>query len=108
MMSEEKSREISQIPPVHPAIVEAQKSAGDRAAKESMTGECMPLPIGVLKCLREIEGYVVTDNFSIAIFKGEIKDDGVKIPPHMRKVFKEEDIQLVVIQKHGKETEQST
>lgn len=99
-MSEEKSEKIPKIPHVHPAIIEAQKSA--------IIGECMPLPMGVLKCLRAIEGYLVTDDSSIAIFKGEIKDDGVKIPTHIRKVFKEDgDIHVLVVQTHKKETEQS-
>lgn len=71
--------------------------------KMGIIGECMPFPIGVLKGLKEIEGYVVSEESSAAIFKSEIKDGGVQIPQHIRKAFKEdEEILTIAFQSHRK------
>ena len=58
--------------------------------KESMRiiGSCVPaFPIDMFKGLKEIEGYVVSEEFSAAVFKSEIKDGGIQIPQHIQRAF---------------------
>lgn len=75
----------------------------DEKKKMGITGECMPFPIDMLKGLKEIEGYVVLEESSAAVFKSKIKDGGIQIPQHIQKAFEEgEEILTIAFQSRRK------
>lgn len=61
---------------------------------EKIMGKCMPTFL--LSGLKEIEGYVVSEGFSAAIFKGKLKGGGIQIPRHIQKAFKGDKMILTV------------
>lgn len=73
---------------------------------EKIMGKCIPtFPINMLKGLKEIEGYVVSEELSAAVFKGKLKGGGIQIPQHMQKKFREDEMILVMALQHHKKKE---
>lgn len=70
---------------------------------EKIVGECTPLPpvksiLDMLGTLKKIEGYVVMENISFAVFDGKVEDAKIPIPDHMRDVFNDGDrVKLIVV-----------
>lgn len=78
--------------------------AEEKKGSMGIIGSCVPaFPIDMLKGLKEIEGYVVLEESSAAVFKSKIKDGGIQIPQHIQKAFKEgEEILTIAFQSRRK------
>lgn len=85
---------------------------------EGVVGEDMPVPKGIvpkgivkvlvegLGSLKEVEGHIVTETFSAAVFEGTIESGKISVPQHIQKVLSEGDIIKIIAVKIHKKTKE--
>jgi len=77
------------------------------APPSSIVHECSPVPPALatilakaMGTLKEMEGYIIMDEISVAIFKTNVDTGGgISIPLYMAKAFQQKDAVMVVIVK---------